>query len=350
MLILWLFLLTKNLFQSMIDSPDFQKVFLNEVKERLPPGESLAKYLSKVLDVNLPNTYRRINGETPLSLSELLMLSKELHISIDSCLHQRDPDIAIFRRNPFIINMDDVNEYFKSTRDTLTGLKHAGDVELFYAARDLPIFYFMSYPTLCKFKVFLWLRRPEHDDVLKQDDFDYNMVDDDILSLAAEVGQVYAEIPTTELWTDQTIQNMLRQVKYYFDAGSISTAVAIDICDELMELLDGIHRDTAAHSREDPGTRNFNLYYSDFLLLENSVVARVKDQKRAYISYAGINFMSTDHQLFCQQIMDRFDDQKKRSILLSTASDSIRNRFFNRSKQKVNYLKEQVQRDIVDFM
>ncbi len=329
----------------MNNSNEFQSAFLNEVKEKLPPGESLAKYLSRALNVNLPNTYRRINGETALSLSELLQLAKEFHISIDSLLQANTEDMAVFKRDPFILSMENVSEYFKSSRETLIQLKKSKDVHLFYAARDVPIFYFMTYPTLCRFKVFVWLKRPEHEDILKEEKFEFNQVSQEVLDAGAKTAQEYYDIPKTEIWTEQTVQNVVEQVKYYYNGGSINKEAATQICDEIMDLLDTLHRKLINEAGKDMETTKLKLYYSNFLLLENGIVAQVKDRKRAYISYSGINFMYTDHKLFCQQIMDRFNDHKSRSVLLNSTSTNIRNRFFNKCKQRVEFIKEQIQRD-----
>ncbi len=331
-----------------LSNEDFQSTLLNKVQSQLPEGGKLLDYLMDTLKISKSNAYRRISGETQLTQNEVNKLAKRFHISLDDCLQlnkQDSQDIVVFKRNPFIQDIDHVSDYFTNTLKTLEQLKAAEDVELFYAARDLPIFYFLLYPTLCRFKVFVWLRGPESENVLDQENFAYNQVSDEMVRLGEKLGSVYQEISSTEIWTERTVQNILRQVKYYFDAGGITLEVAKTICDELIDLLNKLHKEVTNGFKGTSPFVGFNLYHTEFLLLENSVIAKVHDQKIAYVSYASINFMHTDQASFCEHVMKWFQEQTKKSVLLSTASSSIRNRFFSRVLQKITFFKEQIERE-----
>ena len=60
-----------------------QNHFINRFKEVLPPGVGLAEEIADVLGVSIDSSYRRIRGETELTIEEIYKISKKYAISID---------------------------------------------------------------------------------------------------------------------------------------------------------------------------------------------------------------------------------------------------------------------------
>ena len=60
-----------------------QEVFIQKLKESLPPSIGIAEELSELLGVSIDSAYRRIRGETDLSISEVHLITKKYGISLD---------------------------------------------------------------------------------------------------------------------------------------------------------------------------------------------------------------------------------------------------------------------------
>ena len=78
---------------------DVQTSFLNMVKESLPKNLSLADELAEVLNVSKDSAYRRLRGETTLSLSEIQKLCSHFGVSIDTLLSANNDSITFQYRS-----------------------------------------------------------------------------------------------------------------------------------------------------------------------------------------------------------------------------------------------------------
>ncbi len=62
---------------------NIQSVFLGQIRNRLPESTSFADELAELLNVSRDSAYRRIRGETVLSLDEVKKLYDQYGVSLD---------------------------------------------------------------------------------------------------------------------------------------------------------------------------------------------------------------------------------------------------------------------------
>jgi BetR domain len=67
-----------------LDTP--QKLLFDRLKQNLPANKSLAECLMQWLNVSSDSAYRRIRGETPLTVDELAVLSEATGLSANELL------------------------------------------------------------------------------------------------------------------------------------------------------------------------------------------------------------------------------------------------------------------------
>src|SRR6187549_3138988 len=70
----------------MASSDSIQSAFLEEVKRRLPPNLSFVDEIAEILKISRDSAYRRIRGETVLSLDEAKVLCNQYGVSLDVLL------------------------------------------------------------------------------------------------------------------------------------------------------------------------------------------------------------------------------------------------------------------------
>jgi hypothetical protein len=63
-----------------------QKRFFRELKTKLPSNLSLANVVADELNISIDSAYRRIRGESDLSLMEFDILSSKYEVSTDAIL------------------------------------------------------------------------------------------------------------------------------------------------------------------------------------------------------------------------------------------------------------------------
>src|SRR5580765_3594871 len=86
----------------MLATPDAshstQSSFLERVKSRLPANVSFVDELAEILNISRDSAYRRIRGETVLSLDEVKKLYDRFGISLDVILSNSSQMVSFHRR------------------------------------------------------------------------------------------------------------------------------------------------------------------------------------------------------------------------------------------------------------
>ena len=134
-----------------------QKRFFEELKSRLPSNLSMANVVAEELNISIDSAYRRIRGESDLSLREFDSLISKYLISTESVLTRSNNSVHFDYRSIDPENFD-FEKYFNSLSDEIKSMEQYGLKEMIYAALDLPLFYYFLFPKLAAFKVFFWKR------------------------------------------------------------------------------------------------------------------------------------------------------------------------------------------------
>jgi transcriptional regulator with XRE-family HTH domain len=321
--------------------------FLNLIKRKIEPGNSMVYELADLLKISNDSVYRRLRGETNLSFEEILLLSNRYHISMDM-LNESEPGLVAFH-----YSMLDRPEYFRRhwimMLNDLKAIQAAEKKEILYAAIDIPIFHHFNYPALMAFKMFYWQREVINDPDLKDKQFDIEMIDKAIFDIAADIYRTYAAIPSSEIWTEETINSTIKQIRFYHDSGLFSSnADALKVVDELTAEMINIEKQAEEGRKTDlsgeyPEIKGlFSLYTSDIEIGSNTVLTRRDDTDAIYMGFQTFNTIITTNSRFCADTEVWLRNLIKKSTLISGVSQKQRYQFFQLQRNKINRLREHI--------
>src|ERR1051326_3736751 len=77
-----------------------QTELMQRIKEMLPPNISFVDELGDLLGVSNDSAYRRIRGETALSIEEIALICKKFKISFDTFINSSDAGLVTFSYKP----------------------------------------------------------------------------------------------------------------------------------------------------------------------------------------------------------------------------------------------------------
>jgi hypothetical protein len=324
----------------MARDPSIQSAFLEAVKQRLAANVSFADELGEILNISRDSAYRRIRGETVLSLEEAQVLYNRFGISLDELFSNSSQMLSFHRR---VVNHQDYNleKWLNSIYKNLDFLSSFSENEMIYSAKEIPIFHYFRMPELSAFKHFFWMKTligyPEYENKK----YSRDAVPKEALAVAEKVWAKYASLSTTEIWNEEAIYDTLKQIEFYQACGFFKTTDQVSsLCDELIELLNKIQTEASVGVRPQGGT--FNLYNNEILIADNTVFARMKDKRCVYVNYNALNLLLTFQEPFCSETEAYLKNLIKKSILISTTAERERNRFFNNMRNRVTRFRENV--------
>lgn len=325
-------------------APSIQSAFLEEVRKRLPLHVALADELAEVLSISRDSAYRRIRGETVLSLDEISSVCKHYKIAVDEIIAP-EADMVSFHSRFVTDNGFTFEKWLQSIDSNLDMIKASREHEMIISAKDVPIFYYFNTPELGAFKMFFWMKsilgyRDFHDQK-----FNPTLVPKSLVALGRRVYEKFTALHRTELWSDDTIHASLRQIEFYHDCGLfLDGAQAKNLCDELLQVLRQV-REAATAGRSPASGEPFDLFKNEILIADNTFLFKVQTQRQVFINHNTLNVLSTTQESFCRQTENYLLNLLNKATKISGTGEKERSKFFNTMCEKVNNLKKKISFD-----
>ncbi|MCC8197741.1 MAG: hypothetical protein LIP06_03990 [Tannerellaceae bacterium] len=318
---------------------NIQKTLFNIAKEKISPQFRLADVICSLLDIGSDSAYRRIRGEKELTLSELTKICSHFDISMDAILNYKN-DAVIFRH--VSLDMSDMNNYFtyieqfSKTIDTLATFRHG---EIYYTAEDIPIFHFLPFPELSFFKVYVWYNSVCNMVITYEEFVKKIQNKENIYKHYQIMNQNYHKIASTEIWTVNTIDPILRLLEFYSDIESFeSKNTPILLCNQLLQLIENLMSWTEKEKKNNKAS--FKLLLSPISPENSFMLVKNEEFSSTTIKLFTINSIITSQPTFCEQTEKWIKNTISKSSLLSGSAARERFKFFQSMKNKVNNLME----------
>jgi hypothetical protein len=320
-----------------------QETFLSEVRSKIPTNYSFAETIADDLNISIDSAYRRIRGDTHLTLDELQMLCIKYKVSIDSFFSSSRQTILFNYR---AIDEGDFNfvNYFQSIIENLRVIQKYEASEIIYAAKDLPPFHLFMSPRLTAFKLYFWMSNIFHFSAFESEAFDESLIDPQLIDLGRKIWQGYLKVPSTEIWSEETINVTLRQIDFLYECGKIKTwEEAMSLYEEFRNVLFHIRKQASMGRKMDDqdsscveGDCSFALYYNEIVISDSTIFFDMGDFQMVHLGHNVMNILSTTDPTFCRHTKSILDNIIKNSTLMSVAAEKTRDKFFNILLNKVD--------------
>lgn len=330
-----------------------QQLLFELIKQKIPKEKSHVQVIADLLNIANDGVYRRLRGTTVLKIDEIMKLSKHFSISLDELQGQSIPGMYTFRRAGLGDTQLDFKAYLKNLLNLLNELREQEIEQVIFGCKDIPVFHLYEFPELTLFKIFFWQNTIFNDPLLDGKTFSLDEITDyqkECLSLARQIAERYAMIPTVEIWSVETSYSLMKQIQYYVDMDRFTNQKDME---RIIEVADRYFK----HLKEEcnlgykflhdkpPRDRveNFTLYYNDLISIDNIIHISFKNNKnRTFLIYHSIEYLSTEDRDFGLSIKNWLENLYKRSELISTSGERPRSMFFKGVNNRMRKLKEYV--------
>jgi hypothetical protein len=330
---------------------NLQQGFIQILETLCPPNISLADTLADLLDISKDSAYRRIRCETIIDLNELFLISRHFNISIDNILS--------FQSNGVVFNYgqikstDDYKTYLQSIIEPLQMLSKHEDVRVIYAAQDIPLFHNFRFQKLAKFKLFYWLRSIVNTPELQEQQFNEDIIDDELIALGQNLYNAYSRVFSEEIWTEITPVSLFKQIEFCWSSGLfISKEQALEICDEVEQEFNQLEQQAKSGIKVDSDgkqvgfKKNFNLFLSEIEIGNNCIYTEVAGNMTVYLAYNTFNKITTTNQAFCSEIQQWLTNLITKSTPISEVSEKHRYQFFKKLHKGIEEIRNRIAADI----
>ncbi|HRI78522.1 MAG TPA: helix-turn-helix transcriptional regulator [Cyclobacteriaceae bacterium] len=332
----------------MTHTDSIQSGFLEQIKSKLAPNLSFVDELAELLSISRDSAYRRIRGETVLSLDEIRLLTSRYGISLDDFLSPSNDRVS-FQLKALDVADFSFEKWFKSILDNLELFLAypETDKRMTFDAKDLPIFYYFQFPRLAAFKIYFWMKTFAQDIKLTAGKYDSKMVDNRLIAMANKIWDRYSKIPCTEIITYELLNVTLRQIEYAYDCGMFThKEEALTLCDDCSLLSNHLQRQAElgnkiTYGQDEPGA-SFKIYVNEVLIGSNSILFEMGPKRIAFITPNNFNLLMTTHEAFCQITLNHINNLIDKSVLITASAKRQRSKFFNRIEETIQGVKSRL--------
>ncbi|WP_317899351.1 helix-turn-helix domain-containing protein [Aurantibacillus circumpalustris] len=333
----------KKTLKSVKSDNNIQSQFISHFKQVLPPGMGLAEEMADVLKVSTDSAYRRIRGETELTIDEIFKIAKKYEISVDEVFSTRG-DKVTFSYTKLTDSAENFEGYLVRLISHLKTINKFENKRIYYVAEEIPIFYSFYTKKLTDFKLFYWQRSVLNIPDYQQIKFEYGIVPEHLVNLAHNSYQEYLTVPSTEVWTDETVYTGLRQIRFYLDSGILTKEIALELFAEYRKMIEMVHRNAESGRKNiSDKEETYSLYNSEVVLGTNCIYIIMGDARFSYISFNTINSLTTNNPEFCDETEHWMRNLEKKSTLISGVSEKQRYQFFSQMFKRIDSFIEKAQ-------
>lgn len=312
----------------MSNRPEIQPLFLEQLKAKLPPHVSFPDELAEVLNISRDSAYRRIRGETILSIEEVRTICNHYQLSMDSLLAPTQNSIS-FNHRAINATTFTFGHWLTSILKNLEMILQFPQRELIYCAKDVPIFHYFLFPELAAFKMYFWMKVYLRYEQYEKANFDLNDIPAEFMATGERIWKHYSNIPSTEIWSDEVFNITVRQIEYAFESGFLTKAqyeTLLEACVSLVNTLKQYSQEGSKNGKDN----NYFLYKNDILIADTTILFKMGEKRATYLTYNTMNLLTTSEETFCTITEDYLNNLVNKSVLISVTGERERNKFFNK--------------------
>lgn len=321
-----------------------QVKFFEKLKLSVPKNVSIASDIAEVLGISQDGAYRRMRGESVLSMDEMVKLCRYYRLSSDF-ITSTDDSTAIFRFQKMFSNEKGFSDYIKNILADLLKIKDSDPKHIIYAAADMPLFIQFLSPEFSAFKMFFWQRAVLNLSSMEGKKFSVTELKPELVEMCKKISETYTHIPSTEIWHQDTVASNLNLIEFAWDSGMFASKEdALIVCKKFSEMIALVEKQAEKSSKfreeekwaENEG--NFNMYQSEFVLMNNHIFVNAGCTKTLYLTHNTFNSIATNNAVFCNETEEWLKNLIRKSTLISGVGEKQRHTFFKKAQEKVSTL------------
>ncbi|MBR11251.1 MAG: hypothetical protein CMP48_26685 [Rickettsiales bacterium] len=317
---------------------DIQISFLEWVKVKNPQLR-FADELASLLNISKDSAYRRMRGDTLLTFNEIRKISQNFKASLDTFFNL-SKDTVLFHKRMLNVNFGYI-DFLNAVLQSIHLIQQKESYHMTYIAKDIPPFHYFRFTELSAFKSYFWMKTILKEPSLANKTYHKSVISPEMTLLCEQIWDAYQQVPSLEIWSDETFNVTLRQIEYSYEVGMLTKEQLGVLIDEMRQLLNILAKEAEEGVKMSPNNKalvngRYELYYNEIEIGDNTIFFSMDEQRMVHKTYNMLNLLSTTDHEFCLNIERYISTVLQKSIPISNSSEKERIRFFNTMHAKLN--------------
>ena len=326
-----------------MNAPKFQAALIEAIKKRLPSDLKLAGILSSDLHITQSSAYKRIRGDIPFSLHEVIELCYKYKLSLDAIL---SPFPNKFESSfSGIQARSSAREYLDLLESEVTTAARTKGTKAWYVTNGLPDLYLFYFEGLTLFQYYTWEKMVWGNADWEDKKFSLDMPDKTaLLQQAKRIAHTFNQVDLQEIWNENILDSFFRQFLYVVESRLFESNTDMRmVFEQMWALIDHLQSICVAGKRFVPGesagkrAAPSRHYYNE--TMQNSIFILKKGQAREelYIVFDRPNYIKSDDPHLIAHSRSVLEKLRRRSLPLNGENEKTLNVFFGKLQYRWHY-------------
>jgi hypothetical protein len=331
---------------------DIQENLIKAIKEKLGSEDTIGRSLADVLSLSQDAVYRRYRGETAFTIYEIQKICTFYGISFDSLLEIQQNRV-VFQYNSLSEYDFSLDKYLEGILQGVKEIKALPNAQMILTVKDTPLFQFLNFPHLLRFKLYFWAKSFLNVEEYKNAQFGYEKISEKTFQTGKEILQIYNSIPSKEIYDFDFMRGFIRQIQYYFDAYLFDDPkYALKLLSEMQELLKHMKNQVNIGKKYMYGTHppangnDFEVFLNQTVITDSTYCFESSTQKGLYITHNMMNYLHTKDETYVNESEQILHKLLENSSLISKVNEKERNSFFHQLERTVLVCKNKIEAEL----
>jgi len=312
---------------------DLNKRLVENVLKHIPKNKKPVIYLVNTLNISRESAYRRIRGDIPFTVAELIILATKLEFSIDDIYDQEKQNHAFYDFSR--IEKNSTNFFLlmlKKYNEILEKLSYAKKVEVMMAFNTFPPPFYTNFLNLFRFTYYRWLY--QDNEINRNTSFSETPIPDEVILLQKKMrGNIMKGSNVTFILDMDIFLNLIKEIQYFYQRKLLTDDELLSLKTETLHLIEQ-YEDIVQTGMS--GGAKIELYLSSLFVNSNTVYYRYDDKIDPLFWIFTVNPVVIQNAEFTSMQLKWLNSLKRQSALISQSNEILQAEFFFQQRDYIN--------------
>lgn len=322
-------------YTTMFQPNAFQQQLFEQIFSSTKGKSKITADLMAVLGCSRASLYRKRTGATPLTADEMVKLANHFSISIDALRSrpEENSQVVVCTTLPPIKDYGDIDFYLDNTRKNLELALTQPNAQLYFTAKEVPLYRYMDQPGLSAFRYYLWVM----ENMRRHERFDPLAIPQALIHKGQELTKLSEGIKSTEFWVAGAFDNLIGQIRYVSNNSRMSDRVKNQLKEELHTVLDKLLKNILSEQTKEG--KAYQMVLCNYLTLSDGALLEIgPNHSEVMFSYGSINYMKSSNPSIVEAFRRGLRYHKLEGLTIDALEQATAHEFIESIREKVNAL------------
>ena len=312
---------------------ELNRKLVSTILKQIPENKKPVTYLVNTLDISRESAYRRIRGDIPFTVEELVTLANDLEFSVDVIFEQEKQNRSFY---DYMRAEENSHDFFvlmlKKYSELLEKINFSKNLETIMAFNTFPPPFFVGYSNLFKFSYYKWLYQEK--EISQNVSYSKLVMPDTAFVYQRKIRGNLVQGKNVIIILDTNIfLNLIKDIQYFYNRKLLTNDELLLIKEDTIRMVEQFEESSQTGTL---GFAKVQLYLSSLCVNSNTVYYKFDDKVEPLFWLFTTNPITVQNSGFVSMQMKWFNSLKRQSALITQSNEIMQAEFFFKQRDYID--------------